>query len=144
METTDRLLPEEIQHRKEMEKGKEVKTKLDFRPIIKIVITMFYLLASIWVSHLIFSYMFESGQFTVDNSKVENVTLILIYSVGLSALGVFLLGILSLFTFYVYIKIIFGDEVKNAAMSLLDRKRFLNKKEITKKIVEPETEQING
>ena len=88
--------------------------------------------------------MFESGQFSVDNSKVENVTLILIYSVGLSALGVFLLGILSLFTFYVYIKIIFGDEVKNAAMSLLDRKRFTHKKEITKKVTEPDTEQING
>lgn len=125
----------------ETKETKKERMKLDFKPIIKIVITLFYLLSSIWVSQLIFSYMFDTAHLSVDHSKVENVTLILIYSVGLSALGVFLLGILSLFTFYVYIKIIFGDEVKNAALSLLDRKRYMNQKDMNKK--ETNT-QING
>lgn len=75
----------------------------------------------------------------------ENTALILLYSVSLSAIFIFLLGMLSIFTHFVYIKLIYGDEIRNAAYVLLKRKN--KTKEKTNHIIKDETKettQING
>lgn len=99
------------------------KIEINSRVIIKAVITLFYLLSSIWSTYLIFSFMLTNNINNV-GQPVENIALVLLYSVGLSALTIFMLGLLSIFTHFVYVKLIYGNEIRNAAYVLLKNKRM--------------------
>lgn len=111
--------------------------KINYRAVIKFIITLFYLFASIITSYCIFQYMLYSSK-----TGMENVMLSILYSVGLSAFTIFLLGLLSIFTHFIFVKLIYSDEVKNAAYVLLQNKR----KEIQKSNTDEsdEVEQINS
>jgi len=95
----------------------------------KYAIITFYLLASYWVTCLVFEKGFvEHGlQHTADGSHYENTLMIMLIATGFSAIGVFLLGLLSMFTYFIFVKLIFTDEIKEAAMLYLMRKRKLNR-----------------
>lgn len=90
----------------------------------KYAIITFYLLASYWVTCLVFEKGFaEHGlQHTADGSHYENTLMIMLIATGFSAIGVFLLGLLSMFTYWIFVKLIFADEIKEAAMLYLMRK----------------------
>ena len=91
---------------------------------IKFAITAFYLLVSYWVTCLIFEKEFAATtmKHAVD-SQYENTLMILLVSTAFSAVGIFLLGLLSIFTHYVFTKLIFADEVKYAALLYLKNRR---------------------
>lgn len=96
---------------------------------VKFAITAFYLIVSYWVTCLIFEKEFASTaiKHAVD-SKYENTLMILLISTTFSAIGVFLLGLLSMFTHYVFTKLIFADEIKYAALLYLKNRRKPTKK----------------
>lgn len=97
--------------------------------LIKLLITVFFLLVSFWLSILIFKRNFTQHEleFAVDN-HIENNFMILIVSTILSAVGVFLLGLLSLFVNFVFVKLIYTDEINKQAFNLLKFRRFNKKK----------------
>src|SRR3972149_4196922 len=84
--------------------------------IIKISITFFFLVSSYWVTYLIFSRNFAHAgiSFAVDN-WTENTFMILLLSTSLSIAGIFFTGILSMFTHFIFVKLIYSDESKQAA-----------------------------
>lgn len=99
--------------------------------IIKFIITLFFLLISYWVTYLIFNRNFSQTtmEFAVENQN-ENTLMILLVSTILSAIGIFLLGLLSLFIHFVFIKLIYSDEIKHAAYFYIKnnrRKKFIDK-----------------
>lgn len=100
---------------------------------IKIAITAFYLLVSYWVTCLIFEKEFAATamKHSVD-SHYENTLMILLISTLFSAVGVFLLGLLSLFTHHVFTKLIYSNEIKYAAMLYLKDKRKKSHKKLIK------------
>jgi len=85
--------------------------------IIKFIITLFFLISSYWVSYLIFSRNFlrEGINYSADNWN-ENTFMILLTSTALSFVAIFFLGILSIFTNFVFIKMIYAEEIKQAAV----------------------------
>lgn len=94
---------------------------------VKVVITLFFLLISYWVTYLIFGRNFSHAgiSFAVDN-WTENTFMILLISTGLSIVGVFFTGILSMFTHFIFIRLIYADEIKQAAYFYVKNR---NKKE---------------
>ncbi len=92
--------------------------------IIKAIITGFYLIASCWITFLVFerNFVHAKMQFSPD-SQYENTLMILLVATMFSAVGVFLMGLLSMFTHFVFIKLIFSDEIKRAAFLYLKRER---------------------
>lgn len=104
----------------------------------KYAIITFYLLASYWVTCLVFEKGFaEHGiQHSADGSHYENTLMILLIATGFSAIGVFLLGLLSMFTYYIFVKLIFTDEIKEAALIHLMRNRIQHRKEMKSKVAE--------
>ncbi len=95
--------------------------------VIKFIITLFFLVTSYWVTYLVFSRNFahEGIKYSADNWN-ENTFMILLISTSLSAVGVFFLGILSMFTHFVFIKLIYSDEIKQAALFYLKNKKREN------------------
>jgi hypothetical protein len=85
--------------------------------IIKLIITLFFLTTSYWVTYLVFSRNFSHAgiMFSAEDWN-ENTFMILLTSTGLSAVGVLFLGILSMFTHFVFVKLIYADEIKQAAI----------------------------
>ena len=85
--------------------------------LIKFIITLFFLTTSYWITYLVFSRNFSHAgiMFSAEDWN-ENTFMILLTSTGLSAIGVFFLGILSMFTHFVFIKLIYADEIKQAAV----------------------------
>lgn len=95
---------------------------------IKVFITSFFLLSSYWITYLIFNRNFSHAgiSFAVDN-WTENTFMILLISTTLSIVGVFFTGILSMFTHFIFIKLIFTEEIKQAAYFYVKNR---NKKEL--------------
>jgi len=91
---------------------------------VKFAIIAFYLIVSYWVTALIFEKEFAATaiKHAVD-SKYENTLMILLISTGFSAIAVFLLGLLSLFTNFVFVRLVFTDEIKSGAMAIINKKR---------------------
>lgn len=110
---------------------------------IKLAITGFFLLASFILTELIFMRGFaHTGlEFAVDNSA-ENTLMILIVSTVLSAVGIFFLGLLSMFTYFVFIKLIYADEIKHGALQYLRYKR--NKQNAKKDMIKNSTQIIKS
>lgn len=102
---------------------------------IKFIITLFFLLISYWITYLIFNRNFAqtSMEFAVDNQN-ENTLMILLVSTILSMVGIFLLGILSIFVHFVFIKLIYSNEIKQAAYFYIKNNR--NKQYIDKDLIE--------
>jgi len=75
---------------------------------LKITITVFYLIVSFWVTYLIFQTHFVHDKmiYSIDN-RYENTLMILLISTLLSMIGVFFLGLLALFTNFVFVKLLF-------------------------------------
>lgn len=88
--------------------------------IIKFIITAFFLCVSYWIVYLIFNRNFVHAgmQFSADNWN-ENTFMILLISTLLSIAGVFFVGILSMFVHFVFIKLIYADEIKSAAYFII-------------------------
>ncbi len=91
---------------------------------IKLSIATFYLLASFWVSYLIFSrgFIHKGMEFSVD-SETENTFMILTVCTLLSGVCVLFLGLLSMFTNFVFVRLIYADEIKQGAFFLINKKR---------------------
>ena len=93
--------------------------------IVKVIITCAFLISSYWVSYLVFQRHFSAigMNYAVDNNT-ENTFMILLVSTGLSAVGIFCMGLLAIFTNFVFVKLTFVDEIKqNAYMMLREKKK---------------------
>lgn len=94
---------------------------------IKFLITIFYLCASFFITVMIFSKNFahEGLKFSVD-SWSENQFLIILNSTWMSVISVFLLGICSIFTNFVFVRIIYNNEIREAALTILKVRKKKN------------------
>jgi hypothetical protein len=92
--------------------------------LIKYIIALFFLVNTFWTVYLIFSrlYSHPGMEFSVD-SGLENHFMMLIIGTTLSMVSVFLNGLLSLFTHWVFVKLLFIDDIKKSALEFLKRKR---------------------
>jgi putative exporter of polyketide antibiotics len=100
---------------------------------IKLSITTFFLFISFWLTTLIFGKQFSVNnlEYAIDN-HTENTLMILIISTVLSAIGIFLLGLLALFIHYVFVKLTFHNEIRKDAFLLLKYRRNKQNKLKTK------------
>lgn len=91
---------------------------------MKLAITGFFLSASFWVTYLIFMRGLAPThlQMSVD-SHTEDRFMILLVCTLLSAVGVLFLGLLSLFTHFVFVRLVYSDDIKIAAISMIRNKR---------------------
>ena len=92
--------------------------------IVKYIITTFFLILSYFVTLLIFTKFLNGSPISVDNLN-EDILLKLITGTLLSCVGIFFLGLLSIFTNFVFVKLIYNDEIKEAAYILIKEKRTL-------------------
>jgi hypothetical protein len=92
--------------------------------IVKYIITTFFLILSYFVTLLIFTKFLNGSTITVDNLN-EDILLKLITGTLLSCVGIFFLGLLSIFTNFVFVKLIYNDEIREAAYILIREKRTL-------------------
>ena len=92
---------------------------------IKFIITSFFLISSFWIAYLIFSRNFAISEISLAAEDWnENTFMILLTSTGLSAIGVLCMGILSMFVHFVFIKLIYADEVKQAAFFYVKNRKY--------------------
>lgn len=91
---------------------------------VKVVITCMFLVASYWVSYLVFQRHFSASgmNYAVENNT-ENTFMILLISTGLSAIGILCMGVLAIFTNFVFVKLTFTDEIKQTAYIMLKEKK---------------------
>lgn len=91
---------------------------------LKQIIASIFLIGSIWLSYLIFSriYSYPGMEFSVD-SNLENHFMMLLIGTVLSMIGIFFSGLLALFSHFVFVKILFVDDIKSAAFNFLKSKR---------------------
>ena len=96
--------------------------------IIKFFITLSFLATSYWLSYLIFSRNFAhmNMEFSADNWD-ENTFMIVITSTGLSMVGVLCMGLLSMFANFVFIRLVYVNEIKQAAYFLVQKNRKVNR-----------------
>ena len=92
--------------------------------IIKLTITLFFLFSSYFISYCIFSknFIHEGLVYSVDSWK-ENQFLIIINSTWMSMLAVLCLGILSVFINFVFVRLVYSNEIKESALILLKDKQ---------------------
>jgi small basic protein len=85
--------------------------------IVKIIITIFFLLGSAWISFLIFEREFATKVLahTADSNNYENTLMILLIGTLFSTIGILCMGLMAMFTRYVFVKLIFVDEIREAA-----------------------------
>lgn len=95
---------------------------------IKFTITLFFLISSYWVSYLIFNRNFANAgiSYSADDWN-ENTFMILLTSTCLSAIGILFLGILSVFTNFVFVRLIYAEEIKHAAVFYVKNRKKNNK-----------------
>ena len=115
---------------------------------MKLAITGFFLSASFWVTYLIFNrgFMHKGMEFSVDN-QTENTFMILLVCTVLSAVAVFFLGLLSMFTHFVFVRLIYADDIKIAALSMLRKRRRTKRQKLQtqlKQEEQPTVELIKG
>ncbi len=113
--------------------------------IVKYIITTFFLILSYFVTLLIFTKFLNGSPITVDNLN-EDILLKLITGTLLSCVGIFFLGLLSIFTNFVFVKLIYNDEIKEAAYILMKEKRTLindNKEIVIDERVEKDSSLLN-
>lgn len=96
--------------------------------IIKFFITLLFLATSYGLSYLIFSRNFAhmNMEFSADNWD-ENTFMIVITSTGLSMVGVLCMGLLSMFANFVFVRLVYVNEIKQAAYFLVQKNRKVNR-----------------
>lgn len=108
-------------------------------------ILLFYMLGSFWIVYLIFNYHFNVDiNYTADGNILENNFMLLLMSTIYSAFAILFMGVLALFTNFVFVKLLQSTEIKQSAIEYLKRKRELIRDEIekSKKIIsEQESEK---
>lgn len=84
---------------------------------IKGIITTLFLLGSAWISFLVFEYEFSKKVLihTADLNSTENLLLILLLGTVFSVLGILCMGVIALFTRFVFVKLVLADEIREAA-----------------------------
>lgn len=104
---------------------------ISFKPI-KLVITLFFLSISCFVIFNIFklNYNHYNLKFSVDSWNEEQI-LIILHSTWMSMLAVLCLGILSIWINFIFFRITYNQEIKEAAMFLL---KIRNKQQSKSKI----------
>lgn len=117
--------------------------KIIYMKYIKFIIAIFFLIASFWLTGLIFEHGFATTdlKYAVNDTN-ENTLMILIISTLLSAIGIFFMGVLALFTYFVFVKLLYADEIKRGAFQLLKYRR--NKKNAKRDMVKDTTEMIKS
>lgn len=92
---------------------------INFKPI-KLVITLFFLFISCFVIFNIFklNYNHYNLKFSVDSWNEEQI-LIILHSTWMSMIAVLSLGILSIWLNFIFFKISYNQEIKEAALFLL-------------------------
>lgn len=92
--------------------------------IIKLTITLFFLFSSYFITYCIFTknFMHEGLVYSVDSWK-ENQFLIIINSTWMSMLAVLCLGVLSVFINFVFVRLVYSNEIKESALILLKDKQ---------------------
>ena len=97
--------------------------------IIKGIITLCFLISSYWVTFLIFKRQFSNPEMKFSpDSWSENTLMLLLLSIGISMIGVFLMGLLSIFTHFVFVRLMYTDEIREAAFHIIRRNRTAIKK----------------
>lgn len=91
---------------------------------VKTIITVFFLLLSYFSIYLIFNrYFWTPGLTKSVDDHTENTFMLLLTCTGLSGVAILCSGIISMFTHFVFVKIAFSQEIKEAAYFLLKNKR---------------------
>ena len=88
--------------------------------IIKFCITIFYLWLSFFITTMIFckNFAHEGLKYSVD-SWTENQFMVILNSTWMSLIAIFLLGICAVFINFMFVRIIYNHEIKEAAMTML-------------------------
>ncbi len=96
--------------------------------IIKFTITLFFLFSTYFIIYCIFSknFVHEGLVYSVDSWK-ENQFLIMINSTWMSMIAVICLGTLSIFTNFVFVRLVYSNEIKESALILLKEKQNKSK-----------------
>lgn len=91
---------------------------------IKLLITLFYLSISFFITTLIFNKNFEHEglKYSVD-SWTENQFLIIINSTGMSIIAILALGVCAIFMNFIFVRIIYNNEIKEAALVILKTRK---------------------
>jgi hypothetical protein len=98
---------------------------------IKFVITMFFLCISYWVIVLIFGREFAHvGIKYAAESWNENTLMILLIATGQSCVAVFCLGVLSMFVRFVFVKLVYAEEIKHAAYYMIKNRKKRDSQEL--------------
>lgn len=99
--------------------------------VVKYIIIIFFLLLCLFTIFNIFLLNFKHHnlKFSVDSWNEEQI-LIILNSIWISMLAVLCIGILSVWINFIFIRIVFNDEIREAALSLLkNREKPIKNKE---------------
>lgn len=98
---------------------------------IKFLVTIFYLCTSFFITIMIFNKNFahDGLKYSVD-SWTENQFMIVLNSTWMSLIAIFLLGICAIFMNFMFVRVIYNNEIKEAALTMLKiRKKYTNDQE---------------
>lgn len=101
--------------------------------IIKQIIAVTFLIASMWLGYLIFENEFNGctviydTQYELHDSTIGTTTK-LIRGTIFTGMSIFFLGLLAMFSNFVFFRLLFKDDIKNNAIYYLkDRRKQINK-----------------
>ncbi len=112
--------------------------KFNSMTVIKFLITMFFLFIAFTTITAIFRLNFDHVglKFSVDSWTEEQV-LMIVHSVWMSMLAVLCMGILAIWINFVFVRIIYNKEIREAAITLLrDRKKQVHPIDIYTAMIE--------
>lgn len=95
---------------------------------LKQIIAVVFLTGSIWLGYLVFSNEFSKPvivyelDYELEDTTVNTFTK-LIRSTTFTGLGILFMGLLALFTNFVFTKLLFTDDIKHNAIKYLKKKR---------------------
>lgn len=101
--------------------------------VVKGIITVLFLLGSAWITFLVFEREFAQKALvhTADANSYENTLLILLIGTLFSTIGIFCMGMMSLFARFVFVKLVFVDEIREAAyLYYIDKRKKDSKTEV--------------
>lgn len=99
--------------------------------LLKQIIALVFLTGSIWLGYLLFSNEFNKPVIVQDSIGTEylledtviNTSTKLIKSTVFTGFGILFMGLLALFTNFVFTKLLFTDDIKHNAIKYLKKKR---------------------
>lgn len=99
--------------------------------LLKQIIALVFLTGSIWLGYLLFSNEFNKPVIVQDSIGTEyvlediviNTSTKLIKSTVFTGFGILFMGLLAIFTNFVFTKLLFTDDIKHNAIKYLKKKR---------------------